>query len=534
MPCARAIAALLLTALPSTIRAQQCVSHRGESSFGHLQGLRVDSVAVESASPSVAEPLAAITNRLHVRTSPATIRRMFNQRAGTAIDTLKLKESLRLLRRAHILADAQLDARECPDDGRVTLTLRTMDAWSVRGGVRLGRTRSVASVGEDNLFGRGRSIRTNLRLDEGQPGFGVRYVDPWFVGSPFSLAVGRTQYHGGSETSMMLESSSPRADDPWRMELGGSRGSRQSLAAVGDRVERLTWRGSVGRRVLIDENAAVSLQLGAERVAASLSSAPAAMLVGPSRVTRDVSGVLIGVARRSLAVVPRPMLVGRSDPVDLPAALEFDATVTVGRDAVSGAPTRHVDAWAGKLWPVGRSALLSASGWWSGFHTPTGWSAGDARTTLLAVVPDRRGQWSARIASEVLLDPDPDVRALVSFDPTARLLPSRGLAEAATLLSLDRAWRVGRLTRGYDLGGAVFTAASRRWDLASGSASGSRDLALVGVGLRLLPARVAHATLRLDLAMPFGVPAVPHRPILSFSISPWLEHERHRDGRPTP
>jgi hypothetical protein len=139
------------------------------------------------------------------------------------------------------------------------------------------------------------------------------------------------------------------------------------------------------------------------------------------------------------------------------------------------------------------------------------------------------------VATESLRDPDPDTRALVSFDPTARLLPSRGLAEAAALVTVERSWRGRQLSRGYDLGGALFASASRRWDLASYTMLASRDVAVAGVGLRLLPTRVARATLRLDLAVPVGAPSgVSRRPFIAFSISPWLEQERHRDGRVTP
>ena len=521
--------------LPAAARAQQCETHQDERALGHLDGLRIDSVDVVVAAPALPSGIAGVASRLHARTDPSTVRRIFDQSSGTPIDTLRLAESLRTLRRTRILSDVALDTRECRTSGSVRLTLRTTDAWTARARVRIARSSLAASLGEDNLLGRAHSLRTSLRIDEGQPGFGVRYVDPWFAGTPLSLAVGRTQYKGGYENSAQLQSTSPRLDDRWRLDLGWTSTSRQSLRAAGDRVGRLEWRGIIARQLWRSSSAALALQLGGERTSARIESSPGTLLVGPSQVTRDVSGALVGLSRTSVTFMQRPLFAGSGELVELPSALEGDATVTIGRDAATGRATRHVDAWMGKLWSIGASGLLSANGWWSGYKAASEWSAGDTRASLLALLPVRNGEWSARVATEALRDPDPDTRALVSFDPTARLLPSRGLAEAAALVTVERSWRGRRLSRGYDLGGALFASASRRWDLASYSALASRDVAIAGVGLRLLPTRVARATLRLDLAVPVGAPAgVSRRPFLAFSISPWLEQERHRDGRTTP
>lgn len=538
MTCAALLLAAVLPAsllIAGATPAQQCTSHQDERTLGHLDGLRIDSVDVEAGAPALPSAIAGVANHLHARTDPSTIRRLFDQPSGTTIDTLKLAESLRALRRARILSDVQLDTRECRDAGVATLTLRTTDAWTTRARLRVGKSSVAASFGEDNLLGRARSLRTSLRIDQGQPGFGVQYVDPWFVGSPLALSVGRTQYKGGFESAAQLQSSSPRLDDRWRFDLGMANSARQSFKSAGDRVNRLELRAIVARQLWRSRTSTVALQLGAERMRARIESSPGALLVGPAQVTRDVSGPLVGISRSSLSFMTRPLLVGSSEQVELPTAVEGDATVTIGRDAVTGEPTRHVDAWIGKLWGVGSSAIISANGWWSGFKGASEWNAGDTRASLLALVPVRGGSWSARLAGESLRDPDPDTRALVSFDPTARLLPSRGLAEAAALATVEREWRGPRVGGSYDLGGALFMSASRRWDLASYTSLASRDVAVLGAGLRLLPTRIARATLRLDVSVPVGAPSgLSHRPIVSFTLTPWLEHERHRDGRPNP
>ncbi len=108
-------------------------------------------------------------------------------------------------------------------------------------------------------------------------------------------------------------------------------------------------------------------------------------------------------------------------------------------------------------------------------------------------------------------------------------------AHAGARRFVEREWRGPRVGGSYDLGGALFMSASRRWDLASYTTLASRDVAVLGAGVRLLPTRIARATLRLDVSMPVGATSgLSHRPIVSFTLTPWLEHERHRDGRPNP
>ncbi|MCC6769844.1 MAG: hypothetical protein IT360_01415 [Gemmatimonadaceae bacterium] len=518
-------------ATPQLAGAQACEQHRAESSLGHLHGLIVDSISVGTALPSSTSIVGAVARRLHARSSPGTIRRLIAQERGVPIDTLRLAESMRLLRRTRLLSDASLDVRECHDSGRATLDFRTTDAWTARGGVRIAGSRASASLGEDNLFGSGRSLRTSLRVDEGQPGFGVQYVDPWLLGAPVALTASRNLYRGGSELGVGLSTVLRSALDPWRAEMLWRRTVRQSLASSGDRVERAAWRGAMERRVRVGPDAVTWLLVGAERIQATLSSDSTANLVGPSRVTRDFTGVTLGIARRSLSYAQRNGMLGTSATVDVPVSLESDIALTIGHDAHTGAPTQHLDAWVGRVWPAGARSMVAADGWLSGFKDRQGWSAGTARASLFAVIPTARGEWNARLSTETLLDPDPDIRSLASFDPTVRLFPSRGLAETATIVTVERDETVRQVSRGYLLRGAIFAAASRRWDLASGSVSDRGRVALLGLGLRLRPTRVGRATVRLDVGWPVAGRVASRRPAFSLSVMPWFEHDRRRSGR---
>ncbi|MEP7380664.1 MAG: hypothetical protein ABI910_03205 [Gemmatimonadota bacterium] len=527
---------LLLFALltPAPVQAQACESHAGEVQYGHLEGLRIDSIVVASSAPELPQVVELLSRRLHTRTTTATLRRLFQQDEGTVIDTLRLAESMRGLHRSPLLASVQLDTRECPGDGNVRLTLRTTDAWSARGRLRLGRDQGFASLGEDNLFGSGRSVRTSFRVDQGQPGFGVAYTDPWVLGSGMALSVSRDVYRAGSELRARVSSSPRSVLDPWRADLAWAGSSRQSLVNVGDRVNRIDLQALAERRVRVDRTSVAAFGLGLEHVSAQLVATPSALLVGPARVTRDFTGLTASATRRSLTFVSRPLMPASGALVDLPSAMESDVATSFGRDAVTGLPAQHLDAWLGKLWPVRGGGIFSANGWWSGYRDASGWSAGDGRLSLLALAPAARGQWSVHAASEVLLDPDPDTRTLLTYDPAARLLPARGLAEAISLLTIERDVRIVPVGRSYVLGGALFTSASRRLDLAGLEGKGRQDVLLVGSGLRLLPSRIGRATLRLDVAVPVGNDAFGHRPFVSFTVAPWFEHERHRAGRRTP
>ncbi|MEO7963853.1 MAG: hypothetical protein ABIT38_08085, partial [Gemmatimonadaceae bacterium] len=158
----------------------------------------VDSIEVLTSSPPSISIVGALARRLHSTSRPTTIRHLIGFELGDAIDTLRLAESLRTLQETPLLSAVTLDVRECRTASRATLVFRTTDAWTARGGVRFSGVRSAATIGEDNLFGTGRSIRASLRMDEGQPGFGLRYVDPWFLGAPLALSASRNVYRGGN------------------------------------------------------------------------------------------------------------------------------------------------------------------------------------------------------------------------------------------------------------------------------------------------------------------------------------------------
>lgn len=514
-----------------------CHEHRDERDLSHLSGALVDSIAVTTRPPARLPLADAISRRLHHRTTPSTILHLLDVPAGATLDTLRLAGGLRALRRQRILADVALDARECDEARHVVLTVRTTDDWSTRGRLTVGRTRMALSLGEENLLGSGRAIHTSVRMDEGRPGFGVQYVEPWLLGRPLTATLAQRVYHGGSEATAMLGTSPSRLMDRWAFLAQGriaERTTQAPNAGARDQVQRTEGLVELNRRLLTDGDGVLRLGVGAEYASASLRYADAPSLMGPSQVRREFTGVLLSLSRRALAFDRRPLVLGSGRPTDVPRALEFDLLLAAGRDAATQGQVQHLDAWVGRTWSIGTRGLLVGDGWWSGFRKDGAWSAGSARASLLSIVPSGRGGWTTQLSGETLLDPDPDVRPLGVQDPTALLLPTRGLAEGTTLISVERVQALHQLTRSYQLGGALFGAASRRWELAGGPDGGARGVAAIGAGVRLLPTRPGRASLRLDVTLPVAGQPTGWGPSLSFSISPWFEQFRHRDGRRDP
>jgi hypothetical protein len=218
--------------------------------------------------------------------------------------------------------------------------------------------------------------------------------------------------------------------------------------------------------------------------------------------------------------------------VDVPLSFETEALVTGGRDGVLGLPMAHVDLWAGKAWLPSRRSLAVADVWTSGFWGPGRLDDASMRASVAYYQAAKRGFWTTKLTAERLLNPDPDVRTFVTIDPTARLLPDqRRLAEGAVSLTAERDVRLRGLTRSWAVDGAVFAAASSRWETVDPSPE-HVNVAMLGLGLRLTPNRLGRATARLDVGYPIAASPLAKRGVyLGIGLSPWWGDERHRVGR---
>lgn len=534
---------------------------------GSISGQAIRGVAVVTQAPHTLPGAAAIIDNLHIRTRESTVRRRLLFAPGDTVDSLRVAESLRRLRALRYLTDVELLVARCagPDSG-VALTVATRDAWTTKPTMRIRGNGAKLGLEERNLLGTGRSGAVYLRSDAGRIGVGLAYSDPWLFGSNISGSLARDSYRDGTRWNGVLQTRERSIFDPLRVELAAGWSTRATAPTAalltGDSVYRAAAHVLVHRRVAASPAGVTAVLAGAEYSRTMVSAGTATPIIGPASVRRAFAGLDLGLARRSAQYATRSWLLGGGPAAKLPVAavaelpigFEGEALLGVGRDFATGRPALHADMWAGRIWSPGASLLLSTDAWASGFRSGPEWSAGSARATINVIRPAPRGLWSVRLAAETLVDPDPDVRALITGEPVLRALAARGslsgsgLAESALAASLERSVRLRGIGRTYALDAALFGAGAMRWDLPTRSAlqsglgatggNGGGDrlyIGVLGAGLRLAPTRFGRATLRLDVGVPvIRSSALASRPFVAVSITPSFGSDRRRDGSGTP
>ena len=541
----------------STAHSQQCDTVVSRTSLAELSGREIRGLHVTTLDPEPFPGPARVLGTLHVRTRSGTIRRQLLVAPHDTVDTLRVAESLRRLRRLRYIADASVRAVTC-GSGPADLTIITRDDWSTKPSVQVRSASSAFEVTERNLFGSGREATIGVHSALGRTGVGVALRDPWFLGGPLAVELGRYAYRDGSELFASIGRRDRSVMDIWGFEAQFDRSIRTPVArpstALGgtlaaDVFRRSSFIALVSRRVAVDGNAVYAAQAGVEYRKAELAAGFDAPLVGPAQVRRDLAAVDVGLRRRSVAFDTVTWLLPGNALVDVPLSLEGDVLVGSGYDVPNGAPVTHIDLWLGKIFVPAAGSLLAADLWTSGYRSPSRWSGGTLRGAVTYYREAPRGVWAARLAAERLFDPDPDVRALASADPAAPAFASRAdFAEGAVSLSVERSRKLMDLSHSWSIAGAGFGAWTTRWDAAAArlvagdgrlmsapEAEGSAEYLSAGVlgfGLRLSPRKPGRATARLDFGYPLvRLGDVPRRPFIAIGVSPWLDQGRWRDGR---
>ena len=511
--------------------AQACDSVTSRTALATFAGERVTALRIVTEGPAPLPGAASVADNLHVRTREATVRRFLLFRAGEALDTVKVAESLRRLRGERYLADASITGVRCAGIAGVALTVHTTDAWSTRPRVQSSGSSSVVGVTERNVLGTGREASVYVRSAQSRIGIGAALRDPWLLGTRVSAQLYSDSYRDGHDWGIALGSRAESVLDRWRSGIALSRMERLAPATGGDAFRRENVSLLVMRRARVSESAVTSLMGGATGERTALAAGADAIVLGPTRVDRAWAGLDLGVQRRAAAWDTLTWLLPRAAIVDVPAALEGEILVGGGTDFASGAPGARLDAWVGRMWMPSRTSLLVADLWASGYRIGHRVDAGTLRGSLVWFRAAPRGTWNARLDAEHLFNPDPDVRALASTDATLGAVPSDSrLAEAALAGSVERAVHLFGLSRSWGVDGAAFGAASIRWDPVTAGPE-SLHAAIVGLGLRLAPARAGRGTARLDVGYPvFGSAAVRRRPMVLISVAPWLGESRRREG----
>jgi len=497
-------------------------------------GERIRSVRIVTEGPPGFPGVAHALDNLHVRTRETTVRRQILFAAGDTIDTLAVGESIRRLRSLRYLRDVELRGIRCGGAGNgADLVLATRDDWSVKPKLQM-RSAGRAEIGvtERNLLGSGRELSLHVRTQQGRVGVGTTFNDPWFLGSRIGAVLSQDQYRDGRELSATLRLREETILAPWGGELSGINSRYEPAGPGHDQFERTSAHLLVRRSLRTTNTAVTSILAGAETERANLVAALDAPIVGPGSAARNFTGLSIGASRASVAYDTLTWMLPNNAIVDVPLAVEGEAVVGLGRDAALNVPMMHLDLWGGKAWLLSRHSLAVADVWASGYASSGRWDAAALRGSLAYYHAATRGFWTTRFTAERLLNPDPDVRTFVTIDPTARLLPDRDrLAEAALGFTAERDVRLRALTRSWALDGAVFGAASSRWEAVSPSPE-HVDVATLGLGLRLTPTRVGRATARLDLGYPVAGSRLAKRGFyVGIGLSPWWGDDRHRTGR---
>lgn len=494
-----------------------------------MAGRSVRSIRVETREPPSLPLVPALLDRLYVRTRDATVRRLVLITAGDTVDTLRVAESLRRLRQLRYLSDIAVLATAC-GGGAVDLTVVTQDLWSARPSLQVRSASQALSFTERNVFGTGREASVGLRSDINGVAVSAGLRDPWFLGRDLSLDL-TTSGDGehGSRSAVV------RKRERSILDRVGLEGHVQSSAfdaasldtgALGgitvDALRRFGAGALVSRRAYVSGAAVTHVSVGSMYDRLSWERP----FDGPPVELREFVGGSAGARRRSIAYDTVTWYLPGNGLVDVPLAFEYDALVSAGRDLAVNAPAAYVDVWAGRMWLLGSKSLLVSDAWGSGFRSAGRWSAATVRGALNYQRAAARGLWSVRLGGERWFSPDPDLRTAVTADPTFRTLGSPARRSAnAFIASIERSVHLRRLTRSYTLDGALFTAMSSRSEA---------EVGIVGLGLRMAPARLGRMTARLD----FGLPVVRSgdasgRPFIAIGITPWLEQDRQRDGRRT-
>jgi hypothetical protein len=536
---------LCSAALANAQEPQLCSASRSEVTLGPLSGHRIDSVAVITSSPNLGRRGRAIA-KMHVRTRPEIIRRELLFAAGDTVDTLRVAESLRRLRKLQFLQDVHVEALKCPTPLGELLALKvvTRDAWTTRPDIKPGGSSPRIGLTERDLLGTGRTVSLSLVSHNRSLGAGVSTLDAFGFGTGVATRAQYQRYYEGTVRSLSFARRQASLADRWRAQLDFWDQHYEPKSATSEQIERTGGDLIAGIRLSpLTGSHVVYLLGGAESELTSLAAASNALVIGPVRIDRRFTGPQIGLSLVSGSYDTLTWLLPGGAVIDVPRTFEGEFVIGLGKGAVtsrdltgpaeaSSSFMTHYDAWVGREWLPTRSSRVVGDLWASGYSGASDWHSASIRAAVSAAHAASNGLWELTLAAEQLTDPDPDVRALTIFDRALAFVPPTvRLAESALTMSVDRTRHLRPIGSSLELDGSLFGALSKRWDPAA-STAGSEDVTVgvVGIGLGLSPRKAGRTSIRLDYGVPvIAATGVRRSPRFSITLTPWLETGRHRD-----
>ena len=492
----------------------------------------VDAHTVEAPSGWIGSVVRALhfTTRLSVPLNNLTFA------AGQVMDSLEIQESIRRLRRSGVYNDVMLTGVRCAD-GTTDLQIMTRDSWSLRGDVRYGRVTSRVSVSEMNLGGSGRSLSAVAENVDDRAAVTFTYNDPYLFGSRLRGGLSLRNYGDGRSWGWNIRSRDFSPRDVWRMSFTSSQLMRQQLDVtqpvallIDRRSDVLTFQ----RRIQQDGDGVTALVFGVEQEKAALDVVQRNARLGRPSVARDFSAPLVGFARRSMQVGAIDWLVPGQPSAEVPHGFDGEFVVGVGHDFSVGGPITHFDSWGGYTAQPDPATILTGDLWLSGYFENDSVADGVARVAAAAYRRARGGSWALRVAAERVLNPDPDVFALSTVDPTLRaLIPSSRLAESAVNITLERSLTVYTRDRRWAVDAVPFLQYTERHRnvATNDTLTTNPEALLIGVGIRRVWGQPSQSPIRFDIAKTIWMRgSVSNRWLFTLTTQPWFNISRRRQG----
>jgi outer membrane protein assembly factor BamA len=229
---------LCSAALANAQEPQLCSASRSEVTLGPLSGHRIDSVAVITSSPNLGRRGRAIA-KMHVRTRPEIIRRELLFAAGDTVDTLRVAESLRRLRKLQFLEDVHVEAQKCPTPlgELLALTVVTRDAWTTRPDIKPGTSPRIGLT-ERDLLGTGRTVSLSLVSHNRSLGAGISTLDAFGFGTGVATRAQYQRYYEGTVRSLSFARRQASLADRWRAQLDFWDQHYEPKSATSEQIER--------------------------------------------------------------------------------------------------------------------------------------------------------------------------------------------------------------------------------------------------------------------------------------------------------
>ena len=522
--------------------AGRCDTTVSMANGGSLSGMKVSSVTAVTHPPADLPGRAGkLVSHLHRTTRPATILRDFPLAPGDTVDTLVVGEAMRRLRQRAYIGMPALTGVRCGADSTVALTLTTTDTWSLNPSFSAQSNSSYAGLEEKNFLGTGKSGNISLAAREGRLGGAIGYTDPFVLNMPIYLRLRLAEYGDGDEVRLRLRNSEQSVKNIWRYALSISRYRRdtQKAQAFGGTTVLISQafhrEGAffvLGHRIGSVGEHANSVLFGFDFERAFLNAPDKSLTVGPKLVERRFHGGTLGMARRAAAYDTVGWMAERHLLIDVPRGLETEGLLSFGREDVSRHAAAFGSIWVGRMWATGAQNLETFDFWASGYRigSRNNFDAASSRALFSAYTRHGSTLYTFHMSGEKLVNPDPDVRALATYDPTLSLVPEVfRLSENAAAAEAERATHVRSPIHAFNVDVALFTAASFR----TASALSQHDhytVVAVGAGLRLIPGAQNSGTLRLDAFYPVvRSPDGQHGITFALSIAPWLQANRQRE-----